>query len=72
MQLIKKTKEDSIDKKKWKMTFFYKKKNYLVLLLNRTQWFNLKTSLPDFLFNLNLKLTHMKIDSTYPSLLGKL
>jgi hypothetical protein len=71
MQLIKKTKEDSIDKKKWKMKIFLKK-NYLVLLLNRTQWFNLKTFLPNFLSNLNLKLTHMKIDSTCPSLLGKL
>jgi hypothetical protein len=71
MQLIKKAKEDSIDKKKWKMKF-KKKKNYLVLLLNRTQWFNLKTSLPNFLSNLNLKLTHMKIDSTCPSLLSKL
>jgi len=50
----------------------FEKKNYLILLLNWTQWFNLKTSLPNFLFNLNLKLTHMKVDFACPSLLGEL
>jgi hypothetical protein len=39
----------------------YKKVNYLEFLLNLIEWVNLKTSRPNFLFGLVLKLTRMRV-----------
>jgi hypothetical protein len=35
--------------------------NFLVLLLNLLQWFELENSQPNFLFISSFKLTHMQI-----------
>jgi hypothetical protein len=53
--------KNEIDKKKKDKGFmnFFKKKNYLALLLNQTQHVNFKTSQPNSFPNSGLKLTCM-------------